>query len=33
MLPSLEPHTYKEVVGNPFWEAAMQEEYNSLLEN
>jgi hypothetical protein len=27
------PQTYAEVVGNPFWEATMQEEYNSLLEN
>jgi hypothetical protein len=24
--------TYREVAGNPFWEASMQE-YNSLLEN
>jgi hypothetical protein len=25
--------SYGEAVGNPFWESAMQEEYNSLLEN
>jgi hypothetical protein len=25
--------TYAEAAGNPFWEATMQEEYNSLLEN
>jgi hypothetical protein len=27
------PQSYGEVVGNPFWESTMQEEYNSLLEN
>jgi hypothetical protein len=27
------PQTYAEAAGNPFWEATMQEEYNSLLEN
>jgi hypothetical protein len=27
------PQYYGEVVGYPFWESAMQEEYNSLLEN
>jgi hypothetical protein len=26
-------HTYVKVAGNPFWESAMQEEYNSLLKN
>jgi hypothetical protein len=30
---SLDRQTYKEVARNPFWEAAMQEEYNYLLEN
>jgi hypothetical protein len=27
------PHTYAKTAGNPFWEATMQEEYNSFLEN
>ena len=26
-------HAYAEATGNPLWEAAMQDEYNSLLEN
>jgi len=30
---SSDPHSYGEVVGNPFWESTMQEEYSSLLEN
>jgi hypothetical protein len=29
----LDPQYYGEATGNPFWESAMQEEYNSLLEN
>jgi hypothetical protein len=29
----LDPHSYGEDVGNPFWESTMQEEYNSLLKN
>jgi hypothetical protein len=33
MVQSFDPHTYNEVVGNPLWEAAMQEEHESLLEN
>jgi hypothetical protein len=27
------PQYYGEAARNPFWESAMQEEYNSLLEN
>jgi hypothetical protein len=33
MVQSSDPQTYREAAGNPFWEATMQEEYNSLLEN
>jgi hypothetical protein len=33
MVQSPKPQTYREVVGNPFWEVSMQEEYNSLLES
>jgi hypothetical protein len=33
MVLALDPYTYVKVVGNPFWEVAMHEEYNSLLEN
>ena len=33
MVQSSDPHTYSEVVGNPLWEASMQEEHDSLLEN
>jgi hypothetical protein len=33
MVQSSDPHTYSKVVGNPLWEVAMQEEYDSLLEN
>jgi hypothetical protein len=29
----LDPQSYGEVDGNPFWESTMQEEYKSLLEN
>jgi hypothetical protein len=29
----LDPQSYGEATGNPFWESAMQEDYNSLLEN
>jgi hypothetical protein len=28
-----DPQSYVEVVGNPFWEYSMHDEYNSLLEN
>jgi hypothetical protein len=28
-----DPQSYGEASGNPFWESAMQAEYNSLLEN
>jgi hypothetical protein len=27
------PHTYSKAVGNPLWQATMQEEYDSLLKN
>jgi hypothetical protein len=33
LIQSSNPKSYGKVVGNPFWESAMQEEYNSLLEN
>jgi hypothetical protein len=33
LVHSSDPQSYGEVVGNPFWESSMQEEYNSLLEN
>ena len=33
MVLALHPHTYVEVARNPFQEASMEEEYNSLLEN
>jgi hypothetical protein len=33
MVQSSDPHTYSKVVGNPLWQAAMQEEYDSLLKN
>jgi hypothetical protein len=33
MVQSSDPHTYSKVVGNPLWQAAMQKEYDSLLEN
>jgi hypothetical protein len=33
LVQSLDPQSYGEAVGNPFWESAMQEEYKSLLEN
>jgi hypothetical protein len=33
LVHSSDPQSYGEAVGNPFWESAMQEEYNSLLEN
>jgi hypothetical protein len=28
-----DPHSYTEAMGNPFWEAAMDEEYSALMEN
>jgi hypothetical protein len=33
LVQSSDPQYYGEAVGNPFWESATQEEYNSLLEN
>jgi hypothetical protein len=33
LVQSSDPQSYGEVAGNSFWESAMQEEYNSLLEN
>jgi hypothetical protein len=33
LVQSSDPQSYGEAVGNPFWESAIQEEYNSLLEN
>jgi hypothetical protein len=33
LVQSSDPQSYGEAGGNPFWESAMQEEYNSLLEN
>jgi hypothetical protein len=33
LVQSSNPQFYGEAAGNPFWESAMQEEYNSLLEN
>jgi hypothetical protein len=33
MIQSSDPHTYNKALGNPLWQAAMQKEYNSLLEN
>ena len=28
-----DPNSYSEVAGNPLWEAAMDEEYSSLMDN
>jgi hypothetical protein len=33
MVLASNPHTYVEDEGNPYWEATMKEEYNSLLKN
>jgi hypothetical protein len=33
LVQSLDPQSYSEAVGNPFWESAKWEEYNSLLKN
>jgi hypothetical protein len=33
MVLALDPWTYTEAAGNPFWETTMQKEYKSLLEN
>jgi hypothetical protein len=33
LVQSTDPQSYGKAVGNPFWEYAIQEEYNSLLEN
>jgi hypothetical protein len=33
LVQSSDPNSYGEATRNPFWESAMQEQYNSLLEN
>ena len=33
MVQSIDPHNYNRVVGNPLWQATMQKEYDSLLQN
>jgi hypothetical protein len=33
MVQSTDPRNYNRVVGNPLWQAAMQKEYDSLLQN
>jgi hypothetical protein len=33
MVQSSDPRIYSEALGNPLWEATMQEEFDSLLEN
>jgi hypothetical protein len=33
LVQSSDPQSYGEAAGNPVWESATQEEYNSLLEN
>jgi hypothetical protein len=33
MVQSTDPQNYNRVVGNPLWQAAMQKEYDSLLQN
>eukprot|EP00253_Pinus_taeda_P030718 PITA_30718 len=33
LVQSFDPQSYAEAVGHPSWESAMEEEYNSLLEN
>jgi hypothetical protein len=33
LVQSSDPQSYGKDAGNPFWESAMQEEYNSLVEN
>jgi hypothetical protein len=33
LVQSLDPESYVEAVGNPFWESATREDYNSLLKN
>lgn len=33
MIQSSDPQTYPKATGNPLWEATMDEEYNSLIEN
>jgi hypothetical protein len=33
MVQYFDPHIYNEAMGNPLWEASMQEEYESLLDN
>jgi hypothetical protein len=32
MVQSTDPHTYNKDVGNPLWQATMQKEYDSLLQ-
>ena len=33
MMHTYNPQTYAEAIGHPKWEATMDEEYNSLIEN
>jgi len=33
LVHSSDPQSYAEAAGHPSWESAMEEEYNSLLEN
>lgn len=33
MIQASDPQTYPEAIGNPLWQATMDEEYNSLIEN
>jgi hypothetical protein len=33
MVQYFDPQIYSEALGNPLWEASVQEEYESLLEN
>ena len=33
VIQATDPQTYAEAIGNPHWEAAMDEEYNSLFAN
>jgi hypothetical protein len=33
MVLASHPYHYAKVEGNPYWEATMNEEYNSLIEN
>lgn len=33
MVIATDPQAYTEVAGNPYWDAAMDEEYQSLMKN